>query len=52
MKTNVFEGSVNWMQDDENQQKYFKQYINILAKLKTNTRKTDARKKCCKKHGK
>ena len=44
VKTSVFEGFANWMQDDGNQQKYFKKYIKILLKLMTNPCKTDARK--------
>ena len=45
VKTNVFEGFANWMQDDGNQQKYFKKYIKTLPKLMTNPCKTDARKR-------
>ena len=40
----VFEGFANWMQDDGNQKKYFKQNTQILAKLITNPCKIDARK--------
>ena len=43
-KTNVFEGFANWMQDDENLQKYFKTYTKFLAQLMTNPCKIDARK--------
>ena len=42
-KANVFEGFATWMQDDGNQQKYFKTYIKIIAKLMTNPCKIDAR---------
>ena len=45
VKTNVFEGFANWMQDDGNQQKYFKKYLNNLPKLMTNPCKIDARKR-------
>ena len=45
VKTNVFEGFANWMQDDGNQQKYFNKYIKILEKLMTNPCKIDARKR-------
>ena len=44
VKTSVFEGFANWMQDDGNQQKYFKKYIKILTKLMTNPCRIDARK--------
>ena len=36
VKTKCVEGFANWMQDHGNQQKHFKQYITILAKLMTN----------------
>ena len=45
LKTSVFEGFAKWMQDDGNQQKYFKTYIKIFAKLMTNPCKIDSRKK-------
>ena len=44
VKTNVFEGFANWMQDDGNQQKYFEKYLKILPKLMTNPCRIDARK--------
>ena len=44
VKTNVFERFSNWMQGHGNQQKHFKEYITILAKLMTNPYKIDARK--------
>ena len=44
VKTIVFEGFANWMQDDGNQQKYFKQYIKIFEKMMTNPCRIDARK--------
>ena len=47
-KTIVFEGFANWMQDDGNQQKYFKQYIKIIEQLMTNPCKIDARKRSAK----
>ena len=47
--TSVFEGFANWMQDDGNQQKYFKKYIKIFEKLMTNPCKIDARKRNAKK---
>ena len=45
VKTIVFEGFANWIQDDGNQQKYVKQYIKILPKLMTNPCRIDARKR-------
>ena len=44
VKTIVFEGFANWMQDHGNQHKHFKQDIKIIAKLMTNPCKIDARK--------
>ena len=43
VKTSVFEGFANWMQDDGNQQKYFKKHIEILAKLMKNPCRIDSR---------
>ena len=44
VKTIVFEGFANWMQDHGNQHNYFKKYIKLIAKLMTNPCKIDARK--------
>ena len=52
VKTSVFEGFANWMQDDGNQQKYFKNYIIVLAKLMTHPCRIDARKSNAKKNEK